>query len=351
MGQARVGIIANPVSARDIRRVIANAGSLQISDRANIVLRALSGLCAGGVDEVVMMPDKGSLVSHILRGIRHARAVEEQDAALGHGRQRFPQVYFLDMPVTGTVDDTKYAARQMQQMGVEIVLVLGGDGTHRAVVGAAPELVIAGISTGTNNAFPENREATIVGMAAALARDGRLPKHLAFADNKILQAHDKNGMKEIALVDIAVVSDRYVGARALWRVETFKELFVTFCDPCAIGMSAIAACLTPIGRDEKGGLHATMGRMSFSPITIHAPIAPGLVVALGIADYAPIKEGEVFTPSIPVGALAFDGEREVFFDMQDHVEISLHERAFRTLDIAAIMNFASKNQLLAMRKN
>jgi len=347
MGQAKVGIIANPVSARDIRRVVANAGSLQISDRANIVLRALSGLVAGGVDEVVMMPDKGSLVSHVLRGIRHARAVEGQDMAAAHRRQRFPQVHFLDMPVTGTVEDTRYAAQKMRGMGVEIVLVLGGDGTHRAVVAAAPDLVIAGISTGTNNAFPENREATIVGLAASLALGQRLPAHVAFADNKILQACDRNGMKEIALVDMAVVSDRYVGARALWRVETFKELFVTFCDSCAIGMSAIAACLAPVGRAEKGGLHVRMGQADFSSLTVHAPIAPGLVVALGIADYAPIVEGEIFTPSILVGALAFDGEREVFFDMQDKIEISLHERAFRTLDIAAIMNFASKNQLLA----
>jgi predicted polyphosphate/ATP-dependent NAD kinase len=36
---ACIGIIANPVSARDIRRVVANAGNLQITDRVNIVLR------------------------------------------------------------------------------------------------------------------------------------------------------------------------------------------------------------------------------------------------------------------------------------------------------------------------
>ena len=44
-----VGIIANPVSARDIRRVIANANSLQLADRVNIVLRLLSSLASCGV--------------------------------------------------------------------------------------------------------------------------------------------------------------------------------------------------------------------------------------------------------------------------------------------------------------
>ena len=52
-----VGIIANPVSARDIRRIIAHAGNLQITDRANIVLRILAGLAATGVGQVVMMPE------------------------------------------------------------------------------------------------------------------------------------------------------------------------------------------------------------------------------------------------------------------------------------------------------
>ncbi len=52
-----VGIIANPVSARDIRRVVTHAGSLQIADRAGIVLRALAALAAGGVGRVVMMPE------------------------------------------------------------------------------------------------------------------------------------------------------------------------------------------------------------------------------------------------------------------------------------------------------
>ena len=39
MGSA-IGIIANPVSARDIRRVIANATALQITDRAKDVIKS-----------------------------------------------------------------------------------------------------------------------------------------------------------------------------------------------------------------------------------------------------------------------------------------------------------------------
>jgi hypothetical protein len=64
--------------------------------------------------------------------------------------------------------------------------------------------------------------------------------------------------EEIALVDVAVVTERYIGARALWRTETFRELFVTFADPEVIGMSAIAGLLTPVTRLEPHGLHVRL---------------------------------------------------------------------------------------------
>ena len=56
-----IGLIANPVSARDIRRIIANASNLQIADRVNIVLRVLTAAHSLGVERVLMMPDNGGI--------------------------------------------------------------------------------------------------------------------------------------------------------------------------------------------------------------------------------------------------------------------------------------------------
>src|SRR5437762_4012805 len=92
-----VGIIANPVSARDIRRVIANATALQITDRANIVLRVLSCLKACGIGDVVMMPENGGIRSHVRRGL---------DRSHNCGEDAFPRVSYADIKVTGTVADT-----------------------------------------------------------------------------------------------------------------------------------------------------------------------------------------------------------------------------------------------------
>ena len=240
-----VGIIANPASARDIRRVVASATGLQIADRANIVLRVLAAVASCGIEEVLVMPETGGIRGHVVRGIERWRNQREK---------RYPHVTFLDMPVTGTVEDTKLAARLMHSAGVACIVVLGGDGTHRAVASECGRVPIAGISTGTNNAFPDHREPTITGLATGLAVMEHIPEHVAFCANKRLDVVVNGLPPEHALVDVALVTDAYVGARALWRTHTFRELYVTFADPQVIGMAGIAGLIEPVSRKEAGGL-------------------------------------------------------------------------------------------------
>ena len=335
MGSA-IGIIANPVSARDIRRVIANATALQITDRANIVLRILSCVKACGVEHVWMMPENGGIRQHVRRGI---------DRAENQGLKHFPRIEYLDYKISGTVEDTLKAARLMKDKGVAAIVVLGGDGTHRAVVTACGDVPIAGISTGTNNAFPEHREPTITGLAVGLAVTGKVPAGQAFLPNKKIVVR-VNGHEEIALVDVAVVTERYIGARALWRTETFRELFVTFADPEVIGMSAIAGLLTPVTRLEEGGLHVRLAPEDEASIILDTPIAPGYMRAIGIRDYAPMKPGVTYRPSIRDGSIAHDGEREISFTSDDDVTIELVPNAFRTVNVGACMQYASRHGLM-----
>lgn len=331
-----VGIIANPVSARDIRRVIANATALQITDRANIVLRVLSCLKACGVKKVVMMPENGGIRHHVRRGIDRADAQRTGE---------FPHLSHLDWKITGTVADTMRAAREMKDMGVAAIVVLGGDGTHRAVVSACGNVPIAGISTGTNNAFPEHREPTITGLAVGLAVTGKVPPRIAFSPNKqlVVQA---GGQREIALVDVAVVTERYVGARALWRTDTFRELFVTFADPEVIGMSAIAGLLKPVTRADAHGLHVKLGAGDEAEFHVNTPIAPGFMRGVGIRGYRMLKPGKVMTPEIAAGSIALDGERELSFDEHQDVTITLEDKAFRTVNVSACMQYAARKGLM-----
>ena len=331
-----VGIIANPVSARDIRRIVAYAGNMQITDRANIVLRLLAGLGAVGIERVLIMPENSGIRQHVVRGL-------ERSSNLGEGR--FPAAEYLDMPVSVSTGDSIEAARRMRAAGVAAIIVLGGDGTHRAVVSACDGVPIAGVSTGTNNAFPRFQEPTTVGMAVGLAVSDPGLSAVAFNDNKLLEV-DVTGEREIALVDVAIVAERYVGARALWRAQNFKELFVTFAETEVIGMSVIAGLLDPVSRDTPEGRHVRFDNSDDPAWRLQAPIAPGVIESIGIESWDRLLPDQPIAIGPRSGSIAFDGERELSFAEGDRPTVTLRTGAFKTINVAACMNYGARSQLL-----
>ncbi|WP_372604213.1 ATP-NAD kinase family protein [Actibacterium sp.] len=332
----KVGIIANPVSARDIRRIVSHAGNLPINDRANIVLRMLTGMAAVGVEEVVIMPENGGIRTQLMRTI----AREER-----MGVSRFPKVTYLQMPVTCTSDDSAEAARRMNAEGVGAIAVLGGDGTNRVVVANAGNIPVAGVSTGTNNAFPELREPTITGLAIGLAVTGKVPCEYALIDNKLLEVR-VNDVRDIALVDVAIVSERYVGARAIWKTANFRDLFTTFGLPEGIGMSSIVGLLAPLDRRTPEGRRVRLLPLDKATSRILAPIAPGLIEEVGVGGVETMPPDVLFMPSVSVGSIALDGEREMTFCETDDVSIRLKIDAFRTVNVPACMAYAARRGLL-----
>jgi predicted polyphosphate/ATP-dependent NAD kinase len=327
-----VGIIANPVSARDIRRIIAHAGSLQVTDRANIVLRILAGLAAAGIKQVVMMPENAGIRTHLARAMMRAANT---------GRARFPELSFLDMKVTGQAGDSAMAARMMRELEVAAIIVLGGDGTHRVVASECGSIPIAGVSSGTNNAFPETREPTVTGLGVGLAVTGAVPASAAFIANKRLEVAI-NGRCEIALVDVAIVDQRFVGSRAIWKADGFRELFVTFGEPGGIGMSAIVGFLAPVKRTSPYGRRVLFSHPDEARIRLMAPIAPGLIEPVGIERVDTIGLDVPMPLIVSAGTIALDGEREITFSGADTVSVTLRDAAFRTIDIAACMSHAAE---------
>ncbi len=334
-----VGIIANPVSARDIRRIIAHAANLQITDRANMVLRILAGLHHAGIDNVVMMPERAGLGVHIQRGLKQAQYADHT---------RFPTLSWLDMPITGTAQDTVCAAHLMRQQNVSAIVVLGGDGTHRLVVRECGNIPIAGVSSGTNNAFPPLQEPTITGLATGLAISGKIPASLAFRGNKLLEVR-VNERRDIALVDVAVVREQFTGALAVWRAESLRELFVTFGRTDGIGMSSIAGLLNPVSRDQPIGLHVRFAHNTPAAFSLSAPLAPGLMAKLPIQSVDTLSPNATLSLSTTSGSLALDGERELPFSASDSVSITLHLDAFHTIDVERCMAFAARHGLFIQR--
>ncbi|MDH3294015.1 MAG: NAD(+)/NADH kinase [Acidimicrobiia bacterium] len=325
-----VGLIANPVSARDIRRVIANASSLQVADRANIVLRAAAALGATGIDKIYAMPDKKGIQALVQRGL-------ERERNMGH---RLPHVEFLDMSITSSVDDTHRAVDLLAELAVDAIIVLGGDGTHRAVVSRCATIPIVGISTGTNNAYPEMRESTVSGLAAGLYSSGAVPGSVAITDNKLLEVSVNGGeITDLALVDVVASTDRYVGARALWRTESIAEIFVTFADPEAVGMSAVAGVLEPVGRADRYGLHVKLGP---GGRRLKAAIGPGMLSSIDVESWTRLLPEQAMAVTPEAGTLALDGERELELRPGDDVSLTLRPAGFVSIDVGRTVRWAAR---------
>jgi predicted polyphosphate/ATP-dependent NAD kinase len=292
------------------------------------------------VTRALLMPDRGGIRAQLERFLKRHHAP-------GH----YPRIEFLDMEPCSTVEDSFAATRLLRAAGAAAIVVLGGDGTHRAVVRECGALPIAGLSTGTNNAFPEMREPTITGLAAGLYACGRIAREEALRPNKLLEVEIRNARgrhaRDIAIVDAVITTDRFVGARALWKPESLASAYLAFADPQAIGLSAIGGLLQPVGRSEPGGLAIEMAAdAGHAQVTLHAPIAPGLVRPVRIASWRRMVAGEPFAVAQDAGTVALDGERELAFEPGDHVRVTLRENAFFTLDVARCMAVAARDGLL-----
>ena len=335
----RIGILVNPLAARDIRRLVTRASSLSITDRCAMVRRMLVGMGTMGIDEVLMMFDQAGIAG----GINY-----ELEGTLKDDESRLPEVRFLEMPVDGVPEDTLQAIRKMRESGAQAIVVLGGDGTHRLVAHECGAIPLICVSTGTNNAFPQHYEATVVGLAAGAIAMGGVSVETACRRSKRLACTIDGAPQIPALVDICITTEQWVGARALWRPDHLQQLFLTFSEPGAIGLSAIGSLIQPVPRWEDAGLWVEFDAKADRSIC--APLAPGLMRRVGIRDFRKIGVGQKCVVAALDGTIAFDGEKEVEISASDQVEVTLLQDGPWIVDVVTVMRCIGEAGLLAGRE-
>ena len=330
-----VGIIANPASGRDIRRLVAHGAVFNNDEKVNIVRRVLLGLEAVGVGRVLLMPDSFSIGLKALDGL-----------------QTGLDVSILSMFKTFSQKDSTQAAEVMAAEGVGCIVTLGGDGTNRAVAKGCSDVPLMPISTGTNNVFPTMLEGTIAGMAAGLVTCGladdavrQVPRLDVFcqkanASDQVGDQGDAKTPDDIALVDVAVYDERFVASRAIWDASKIKELVLTRVEPGSIGLSSIGAH-APIRVDSsEHGLYLRLGQDGQSVL---APIAPGLLSEVRLAESRPLGPGETVTvkhqqPCV----LALDGEREIELRQGMTAQLQLNLNGPRVVDARKAIDIAAR---------
>jgi predicted polyphosphate/ATP-dependent NAD kinase len=323
-----VGIIANPASGKDIRRLVAYGSVFDNQEKVRIVRRILLGLAAVGVERICYMPDYFGIVGRALDPIDIPATV-------------FP----TDFPLSGTQDDSTQAARIMEAQGATCIVTLGGDGTNRAVAKGNGSVPVVPISTGTNNVFPAMIEGTIAGMAAGLVGTGRVPlEEGTFLSTKLEVIMDGKVI-DLAVVDAAVYDDVFVASRAIWDMTKVRQVFLNRAEPGNIGLSSIGGLIHPIAPEEPRGLYLEIGGNSRSVL---APVAPGMIKKVYIKSRQVMEPGQEIPIGLTPSVLALDGEREVEIRAGQRVAVRLAEKGPRVVDMHRTMAAAMKRGILVL---
>src|SRR6266487_5452330 len=329
MSQPLVGIIANPASGRDIRRLVAYGTVFDNNEKTAIVRRVLLGLEAVGIVQVAYLPEHDfGIVPRALDGL--------SGRPQGSSLQASP----LSMPVLSTSADSTRAAQLLASMGAGCIITLGGDGTNRAVARGCGSVPLIPISTGTNNVFPAFLEGTIAGMAAGIvARDMRDGKTVV-RQAPCLEVCIEGVTVESALVDVVVSSLPFVGARALWDTTVVREVVLARVIPGAIGFSALGGALLDTGdeRSERTGMHIVLGAHGSQ---VMVPLAPGLVTWVGVTEHRWLAINDVVRFQPGAGTLALDGEREIELSTTSIVEVQLCADGPYVVDVPATLEGAA----------
>ena len=92
LGDAIVGVVANPLSGRDIRRLVTQASVFPTAEKANMIQRMLTAFGAVGVHRALLSTDLGGISASVFRALerhratgRHGRAGRWRGAVRGPG--------------------------------------------------------------------------------------------------------------------------------------------------------------------------------------------------------------------------------------------------------------------------
>jgi hypothetical protein len=316
-----VGLVTHSGAAQDVRRITSLARTIDVHERVNVTARILAGLAAVPGVRVLYLSEPTRLVERALAtlaGLPEATVIDARPAAGSEGR--------------GAAQTRRTAAALADAQAV-CVVTFGGDGTNRAVAAGWPDAVIVPLPGGTNNAFAESVDPTAAGLAAALyATDPdrfagdvrRVPRwRIALAGRP----------EETALVDVALVSDEWVGAHAVWDAERLVEALVAGGDPTVPGLAGVAGMAGPADAAAPG-VHLRFGRPGRRML---APLGPGRLTPLWLREIRHVGVGEPVTMRGP-GTLALDGERELVLRAGEEARVHLAADGPRVLDVAAVLH-------------
>lgn len=314
-----VGVIANPMSGRDVRRLAARASSQTPESKRDQVARAVVGAVAGGARRVLVMREPLGISAGAVANLRLGAEIE----VLEVGARLEPA-------------DTERAVAAMRKAGCGALVSLGGDGTQRVVARTWRGAPLVPLSTGTNNVFPLHVEATAAGCAAGLVAAGLAVGEGVARRSKCVRVEVEGEAPDLALVDAVLLEGDHAGSLLPFDPEHLRRLVLARAEPAACGPSAVGGLLDPLDDETDAGLEVQCAPPARAARRILAPLSPGLFRSTGVIAARRLALGEVVELRGP-GLLAFDGDRARSLRPGQRARLAVVRDGPRVIDVAAAL--------------
>ena len=323
-----IGIIVNPASGKDIRRLVSHAMVIDNNEKLNIVKRIILAAQGAGIKKMYIMPDTFSMGYKVVDNLTSSKEL-------------LSEVEIIDMKVKGNADDSIMATSIMQEKGVGCIIALGGDGTSRAVAKAIKDTPLISISTGTNNVYPLMLEGTVVGIAAAAISTQTFDIRKTCSRDKRIEIYKDDEMIDIALIDCVISRQTFIGSKAIWDFEDIQKVIVSRAHPASIGFSAIVGVKFLVGEDSDFGasINVNVGENN-----LLVPIAAGSMESITVDEPIIHPLNEFFSIEMKYnGIMALDGEREIPFKEGQIFKFRITREGPLRVNVNATLEEAQKN--------
>lgn len=326
-----IGIIANPNSGKDIRRLFSYSLTIGNNEKANLVERMVLGAQELGVGKIYFMPDEYNMGNTI-------------KSTLSMNGDLKCEIEILDYKPRSSSDDTFHAAKMFDDIGVGCIITLGGDGTSRLVAATKTQIPLIPVSTGTNNVYPRFYEGTIVGMTAAVVCNyGSITEFIH--KDKIIEVYKNGSIVDYALIDVAITSNEHVGSRAIEKLDDIDEIIVSRCHPASIGFSSVIGVDSISTESDPFGYRILLHHDDSDSYDQMVPVTAGKMTRLKVSK--PVKMDldnmYVYKP-VNKGTIALDGEKTVTFNNRDILAFAIRKKGPHRVNVEKALEYAVKNK-------
>ncbi len=326
MSNGKLGLVVNPMSGRDVRRLAARATNMTHEAKRDIVARVAAGAQAMGVTDIYITREPFRIAS----------------MALEHMGLK-ANVHVVEHPLANDASDTHRTVAAFAEQGCHTFVSLGGDGTNRAIVRICPDVDLVPLSTGTNNVFPVLVEPTVAGMVAGLAALGKLPEDQQIKQRvKVLRVQTPHNT-DVGLIDAVLLRNDHVGNLLPFSAEKIDQIVLTRAEPNSIGMSPIGGLVRPVYAEDNFGL---LVHIDPEAEPLLAPVSPGLFSRVHVGGVSELAF-DVAVPFRGPGVIALDGDRDLKLADGEHATVKVMRDGPRVIDVEAAMRWAVGRGIMA----